>query len=297
MGRTLTSVKGTVPTPHGIIRAEFNLSEGLARVEIPAGVKARVGIPKAEMKIRSIHLNDKLVWEKTARTADTQLEIKESEYYVFFPGMDGGNHRFIIEYIGDTPEYIESNWVYPAVFLGEDTITRGNWGGTYGSEGYILCAYQEREGEVIDLQMLPKFVRNVSYNLQKRVQWASGIDDERAPSAGPGNGYPRNAGAIQTQDPLATLQTMTVDIELKGEDEHEFSLYFVDWDDSGRRTAVEMFDLETRRLITPIRIVRDYTGGKYLTYRYNRPVRFRINHVRGPNAVLNGIFFDDPGSN
>jgi len=294
LGRTLTSVKGAVPTPHGIIQAEFDVSGGFARVDIPAGVKARVGIPKAERKIQSIHLNDKLVWENTARTADTRLEIMESEHYIFFPGMEAGDLRFTIEYIGDTPEYIESDWVYPAVFAGEDTTTHGNWGGVYGSEGYILCAYQEREGEFTDLQVLPEYVSNVSYNLQKSVQWASGIEDERAASAGPGNGYPRNAGAIHTQDPLATLQTMTVDIELKGEDEHEFSLYFVDWNDSGRRTAVEMFDLETRRLIAPIRIVRDYTEGKYLTYRYHRPVRFRINHVRGPNAVLNGIFFDEP---
>jgi hypothetical protein len=39
-------------------------------------------------------------------------------------------------------------------------------------------------------------------------------------------------------------------------------------------------------------MVRDFSGGKYLVYRYDKPVRFRINQVRGDNATLSGIFFD-----
>ena len=52
------------------------------------------------------------------------------------------------------------------------------------------------------------------------------------------------------------------------------------------------FDLETHQIIAPVQIVRNYEQGVYLTYRYNRSVRFRVNHVRGPNAVLSAVFFD-----
>ena len=32
--------------------------------------------------------------------------------------------------------------------------------------------------------------------------------------------------------------------------------------------------------------------GKYLSFNFDQSVRLRINHVRGKNAVLSGIFFD-----
>jgi alpha-L-rhamnosidase len=33
-------------------------------------------------------------------------------------------------------------------------------------------------------------------------------------------------------------------------------------------------------------------NGKYLVYRCDRPVRVRIEQVRGDNAVISGVFFD-----
>jgi hypothetical protein len=54
----------------------------------------------------------------------------------------------------------------------------------------------------------------------------------------------------------------------------------------------ELFDEGTLCLIAPTKIVRDFGGGKYLVYAYNKSARFRIYHVRGDNAVLSGIFFD-----
>jgi len=33
-------------------------------------------------------------------------------------------------------------------------------------------------------------------------------------------------------------------------------------------------------------------NGVYLRYSYNNSIRFRINHVRGADAVLSAIFFD-----
>jgi len=66
----------------------------------------------------------------------------------------------------------------------------------------------------------------------------------------------------------------------------------VDWDNKERRVAVEMLDANTLNLIAPVRIVTDFYGGKYLIFSYNKSAKFRINQVRGDNAVLSGIFFD-----
>jgi hypothetical protein len=121
------------------------------------------------------------------------------------------------------------------------------------------------------------------------MNWETNITDTRALTTG--NESTRGIGAIYTQDPRPTKQTMTVDIETMPGKEYKVALYFVDWDGAGRRLAVEMFDLETKELVVPVQIVRDFYNGKYLVYKYNKPVRFRINHVRGPNATLSGIFF------
>jgi hypothetical protein len=55
----------------------------------------------------------------------------------------------------------------------------------------------------------------------------------------------RPFGAIITQDPEPTLQTMTIDLDVKDSAKHRLALYFLDWDNDGRRSAVEIFDLKT----------------------------------------------------
>ena len=59
-----------------------------------------------------------------------------------------------------------------------------------------------------------------------------------------------------------------------------------------RRLAVEMHDANTLDLVAPEKVVTNFYGGKYLVYTYNKSAKFRIDHVRGDNAVLSGIFFD-----
>jgi alpha-L-rhamnosidase len=289
LGRMLTSVEGSVPTPHGEVSARFDISAGEAEVDIPAGIQALVGIPKAGKEILSISLNGKPVWPDQSGVSPAAAEDSQ---FVFFYGISSGKHRFGIEYSGHTPHYEEAPWVYPAVFCGTDTNTGGNWGGSYGTAGYVLCNYYSGTGQSGDVRVLPGYVAGVTYNLQGLVNWETGLNSHAAPAPDPGNGFPRNAAAICTRDPVACLQTMTVDIAMRETRECRISLYFLDHDDSKRRTAVEMFDLETMEIIAPVKIVSDYSEGKYLTYSYNKSVRFRINHVRGPNTVLSGVFFD-----
>jgi hypothetical protein len=83
-----------------------------------------------------------------------------------------------------------------------------------------------------------------------------------------------------------------VDIALKQPAAYQLALYFADLDRKGRRQSVELFDLESRKLIAPTRIYSDFTGGMYAVYTCRQSVRVRVNHVRGDNAVLNGVFFD-----
>jgi hypothetical protein len=73
---------------------------------------------------------------------------------------------------------------------------------------------------------------------------------------------------------------------------YQLSLYFLDFDQQERRSAVEIFNPKTLNILAPVAIVRNYSHGKYLSFNFDQSVRLRINHVRGKNAALSGIFFD-----
>jgi alpha-L-rhamnosidase len=290
-GRTLTQIKGSVPTPRGTIHAEIDVNKGIFNITVPAGIKARAGIPKVEKEIKSIRLNKKEIWSDGKTTSiDFQDQSGEDEDFVYLSGLSGDTYQFTIEYVGKTPEYSEKEWIYPAQFMGIDSTTCGDFGGVFGADGFVLCGHTQTSDTVVDYRKLPVYLSDITYSLNKIANWADHTADNRA--LAPDNESPRSIGAIYTQDPWPTLQTMTVDLATEPGRRYQVALYFLDWDDAGRRSAVEMFDLETKELIAPVQIVGNFSKGKYLIYTCNRPVRFRINQVRGPNAALSGIFFD-----
>jgi len=292
-GRTLTHVKGSAPTPKGIIGVEVDVDKGLLHISIPKGMEAKLGFPKIGKEIETIHLKNQEIWKnQKAVSKDFFDTASEDDQYVYLTGVKAGDYNFKIEYNGHTPAYSEKEWIYPADFMGKDTVTRGDFGGIYGKDGYVLFSHTKTKDTVTDYQKLPGYVSGISCNKINPVNWENNSMDSRALAASGNNEFPRSIGAILTRNPFPCDQTMTVDIETKDTKEYQVALYFVDWKNEGMRTAVEIFDLQTRELIAPVQVIRDYSQGKYLIYRYNKPVRFRINHVRGPNASLSGLFFD-----
>jgi hypothetical protein len=172
-----------------------------------------------------------------------------------------------------------------------DSLTGGNWGGKYGSAGYVLFRSDDTKNN--DIRKLPGFVSDLKCNLNKNALWAMGTNDPRAPAPSPENGFPRIAGAIYTQNASACLQTMTVDISLKEDHAYQVALYFLDWDHKNRKVEVEMFNLDTREILAPVKAISDFSNGKYLIFKYDKSARFRINMVNEPNATLSAVFFDN----
>jgi hypothetical protein len=123
------------------------------------------------------------------------------------------------------------------------------------------------------------------------VVWAPRTTDRRAPARDRSNVGARSAAAVYTKDPVPTYQTMFVDIAVKEPREYTLALYFLDWDSTARRVGVQMIDPVTLKQLAPIQVVRDYHGGKYLVYRYNRSLRVRVDTIKRPSATLSGIFF------
>ena len=299
LGRTLTRVSGRTPTPRGEISASFDVTTGACMLSVPAGTVGRLGIPKVEKTIQGIMVNGKRVWDGAFRPVSGIGGASQDSDFVYLSDLEPGAYAIAVAYSGATPSYAEPSEIFPARFVRENAKTSGNWGGVYGKEGYVLCNYN---GNGSDKQVLPAYVASVNYymkNLSRKpnaVVWASGTDEERALATDPGNGKSRTAAGLFSGDPVACQQAFTVTINVNGRHDYQVALYFADWDDKGRLLAVDMFDESTLHLIAPTKTVKDFRGGKYLVYSYDKSARFRIYHVRGKNAVLSGIFFDSSNS-
>ncbi len=290
-GRSLNQVSAASPTPHGSISVQFDFASGKGHVSVPAGTTGRIGIPRLEKSIKRILVNGKLAWDGSWHSVPGISGADQDEEFVYLTNVTPGTYKISIDYAGTTPNYIEQPEIYAARFIRTDSVTSGNWGGRYGKEGYILCNYN---GDGKDKQSLPSWVKSVEYYraFPKSGQpdptvWASAVADPRAPAPGPENGFPRNAACFSNSD-----QTMSATIMINGIKDYQIALYFVDWESSGSRMAVEIFDAETLNLIQPVKMVKNYAGGCYLVYQYNKSVKFRFDKIRGGNISLSGIFFD-----
>ena len=274
LSASVTWVKGTTPTLHGKINASFNLNTGKCEITVPPATTATICIPKAGLEISQVKFAGK---QFTASDEDND--------FIYYSDIPAGHYKINVKYSGKLSEKEEEPIIYKYNLPVEDTTTKGNWRGKYGSKGYVLCGYDSLR----TLTSLPEFIGYPVFEKIKNIHWATDVSDARALENTDGT---RNIGAFVTRDPIACLQTMTIDIPYRTRQSYKLSLYFVDWDTSERRSAIEIFDLEDKKLLAPVYMVRDYSGGKYITFEFDRPVRIRINHVRGVNAALSGIFFD-----
>ncbi|MGY3055289.1 alpha-L-rhamnosidase [Pedobacter sp. UYEF25] len=295
LGRTLNNVSGKTPTPQGDISATVDVSTGFCTFFTPAGTMGRIGIPKVEKNISSIKVNGKLAWDGAYHSINGLSGAAEDAQFVYFKGVLPGTYNVVVAYKGTTPLYAEPKNLYAANYIGIDSTTSGNWGKSYGKDGYLLCNYN---GDGKDKKSLPSYVSSINYykikgnNQPLNLVWKSNTNDHRALAPNKSNAFPRTAACLFAMDADQIGYTFTTSVVIKGIHDYKVSLYFVDWDRKGRQIEVEMFDAEHSELIAPVKIVKNATGGAYLTYAYNKSAKFRINKVRGDNAVLSGIFFD-----
>jgi alpha-L-rhamnosidase len=287
----LTQVRGEMPTPHGPIAVSFDTESGDCEINIPPGTTAKkIGLPKNGKAITSITLNKKKFWQGNAGAANA---VEEDSSYIYLKDLHPGRYVVKIKYgaANRSPRRAVEQFHYPLQTFVQDSLTGGRWKGKYGKDGYMLLGCCSEN----DSKKLPEYICGITSRLNGVVVWDSLSTDSRVLENGRSN--KKVAAAIVTRDPLATLQTMTIDIANCGDEPYELSLYFLDWDKNGRRSAIEIFELETLNIIAPMQMIRQYEKGKYLSFTVNKSIRIRINQVRGENAAVSGLFFDRPKVN
>jgi alpha-L-rhamnosidase len=294
LGTHLEWVSGSVPTPHGIASLEFNRISGIYRVTIPAGTKARVGIPVGAGAARRIRQNQKIVWDGTFHDTRGIAGATEDSVYVYLEEVQPGRYVFECPRGPSSMQDAIPPLTYVMQQPYEDRSTHGNWIGRYGQEGYVFFNY---DGVEQHRSNLPHYVASVKPSKRSsggciNVPLEGKTQDERAPKDDKSPKGPRKMGQLNTGDPQACQQSMTIDVQIKDRAAHQITLYCVDWEDLNRRQAIEVFDLDTLSRVAPVYIIGRFTQGCHLVYRCDRSVRFRINQIRGRNAVLNAIYFD-----
>ncbi len=197
LGRMLTWVRATEPTPHGTVSEYINVGrgpKGIGRYTIPPGTAAWIGIPKVGRRIINVVVNGKTAWTRGHFKPVPGIgAVQQTTNYVYFKNVQPGSYRFGITYSGHTPPFLPEPFVYPAQVLGTDRITRGNWGGVYGHDGYMLLGSGPHS---TNTSHLPHYVKSVVLTAGRTMQWHSNDHDPRALATGPSNRRRRPAGVF-----------------------------------------------------------------------------------------------------
>ena len=178
---------------------------------------------------------------------------------------------------GDTATASTSVSVVPAVASAShfmlDHSTEGNWVGSYGAQGYDVIG---------DAASLPGYATVTPSGATTYVAAAS----TTAPQAldNPSDTFGVAACWYATT-------SFTVDVDLTDGQAHDLELYFLDWSNSGRSEQVQVSNAATGALLDT-ETVSSFAKGVYLEWTVSGNILITITRLSGPNAVLNGLFFD-----
>jgi subtilisin family serine protease len=183
---------------------------------------------------------------------------------------------------GTTSEITAQTTTWPlcsAAFQATDKATQGTWNGVYGAFGYHIYRFNP-PGTYVSGLGASASLAGASPNWWQ----ADGTTDPRALEVP--NSTTRFA------DCWYSMTSFTVDLNLR--QPARVSLYFLDWDTTARAQTIEITDPDNPSIPLDAQALSDFRNGTYLGWDIAGRVRITVTHTDGDNAVLSGIFFDDP---
>ena len=166
-----------------------------------------------------------------------------------------------------------------ATFLTEDTTTRGNWIGAYGTEGY---------NDLGSAASNPTYA-TITPAGQALYTWATPPLTATQALQVPPPGTSRIAAAWYSST------SFTVDVNVAAGHSYNLELYFLDYDARGRTETVTLSDSSTGTTLNS-QSVSNFASGEYLVWTISGNVLITITRTAGINALLSGLFFDPAGS-
>ena len=161
-----------------------------------------------------------------------------------------------------------------AQFSDSDTVTQGAWHGIYGVDGHLIVAKDT---------MLPEEV-SIFWDPASRSRiWEDSSSDARGLQFKPDTTILSARYADDEDHPW----WFSVDV---GTQETNVSLYFLDGDSLGRSFVLNVTDYATGDRYD-VQTLSGFEGGIWYTWKIRGKVRFTMDTLEGPDAVVSGIFF------
>ncbi len=178
----------------------------------------------------------------------------------------------------------------PAVFVSQDSNTHGNWLGSYGAAGSYVVGNSTGS---------PKFLGPIQpdgnpINSGPNLKFSLGNGGRVSvlqPSTSNSSALEKETNSMDRIVAYFQGAAFTLDLNINDLETHRVSLYFLDADNKGRAERLDIIDPKTGAVITS-RTISNFTKGTYVTYDITGPVRLKFAPLRGPSAVVSGVFFD-----
>ncbi len=162
-----------------------------------------------------------------------------------------------------------------ASYFGPNTSTQGNWIGMYGSQGYDMV-------NTVTATSLPSYATISTIGASTNT-WSTSTTSASALQAV--GGQSRVAAAWYAAN------SFTVDVFLTDNKIHDLELYFLDWQNAGRKESITITNAGTGAVLDT-ETISSFSNGTYLSWAVSGDIAIKFTCLGGPNAVLSGIFLD-----
>ncbi|MBO4642809.1 MAG: hypothetical protein J5661_08160 [Bacteroidaceae bacterium] len=275
-----TCVSGQTNTPHGTIKASFDLKTGCHSLSVPEGTEALLAIPKEGMTVEQLKVN-----------GSRQAGYREDGDFIYLPGLQAGEYEIRTTYSGNPTKAKEEEYVYATKVKEIDRDTHGRWFTKYGKDGYCIVGGAEDGG---DLQVLPEYVESVIFDHvsfpveSHRTTVIKPLNEEAMLPVSAESDARKAFGCYYS----AGCQMTPLEVRLRQNQPYRLAVYYADCDNGGRDFLIEAFDLATMNRITPCTHISDLASGVYVVFEYDRSIRVMASHLHGDNSLVNAVFFD-----
>ncbi|TDE11271.1 alpha-L-rhamnosidase C-terminal domain-containing protein [Dyadobacter psychrotolerans] len=285
LSKGLTWVNGSVQTPHGKITCGYDREKGTAELVVPKGTTGSFAIPKSSGILKLI-VNNKTVLEAGMKP-DTLESVTEDAGFVYLNNIKPGFYSFEIKYKKERSAEKVKEISAPLLSGIKENQTSGQK--KFGKDGSIFF---NQNGVNKHLVNLPVYIDSLTW--KHSGPGAPGLlfmGDKPENKSADNQNIPFVLGALTTRNPSACTQTIYLDIFSRKPGGYTFSVFVKDLEKKQTRFIVELFDLQSKNIVSVPSLIEETQNGKYITFTCAKPVRVRISHIRGGNALVSGVFF------
>ena len=166
-----------------------------------------------------------------------------------------------------------------STWAGVDRTTLGSWTGVYGTQGYDVIGGSES---------LPGYASVIITGAQY-WPWAASTTDPKQLQTAPGSAN-RVAACDYSNNP-----TFTIEVKLTDGQQHQLSLYLLDYDHRNRSEVLQIKDAVTgASLGIGSGNFTDFVSGEYVRLNVSGDIRITVSNAGGNslNEVVSGLFID-----